>query len=747
MSPSSEKTVGNGDSSEDTGKDRVRFVTGPGFSRGKPDPTPLPPPQSVQRTDWGGGWGGGGPRPPLKRGPVTQQDAGFPRILATLSAVACLWAAVLLAAVPAARAGASAPPQAASGFRAYASDINDQEDREIEGESNTVRIVGARNGAFSGKVAIRSAGPIRDLKAAVGDLKGTGGAIPASQIQVRYGHLWWVSWAPIHPLACLSEGPLETSPGGAKATASVWITVRVPKGASAGVYRGEVAVSAAGVPARRIPVELKVADAVLPDPKDYVTWVGFVQTPDTLSLEYSLPLWSDKHWEMVGRSFQRLGELGNKTLYVPLIAHTNMGNEESMVRWIKKGDGSYEHDYSIMEKYLDLAIQHMGKPRLVVLFAWELYMMPDKWAMSDEEAAKLAAGANNDGRSRAATIVQARQAANIKKGGGTLGRGPLVTAVDPATRQVQLVELARYDKGADKAAWKALYDGVRQRLRKRGLDQVMMLGVLSDSQPSRAEAEFLNQASGNLPWVIHSHYGCPSGVFQGVGKIGYETRVWGDIRFADGGRQTNQKDPVSTKALYGWKQPGLVAAFERTQVLDISFPLARWRFFTETCVTGSLRGVGWIGGDFWDCIKNKAGKRAGNARERFPESSRNNLNLYNSILAPAPEGPAATDKFEAFREGLQETEARILIERALTDESLRKRLGEELAQRAQGVLDERLACMWKSLSVDPTKPIQFAWRFIPGPAGHQWFLKSGWRDRTQKLFDLAGEVQRKLAAK
>ena len=157
--------------------------------------------------------------------------------------------------------------------------------------------------------------------------------------------------------------------------------------------------------------------------------------------------------------------------------------------------------------------------------------------------------------------------------------------------------------------------------------------------------------------------------------------------------------------------------------------------------------MGWIGGDFWDCIKNKAGKRAGNARERYPESSRNNLNLYNSILAPAPEGPAATDKFEAFREGLQETEARIVIERALTDGTLRKRLGEELAQRAQGMLDERLACMWKSLSVDPAKPIQFAWRFNPGPAGHQWFLKSGWQDRSEKLYALTAEVQRKLSVK
>ena len=666
--------------------------------------------------------------------------AGGKKALAT----ACLYLIALAGSMKLAHAAAPATPTPASGFRAYASDINDQQEREIEGGSGVVRIVGARNGAFSGKVAIACAEPIRGLKVACGGLRGPGGTIPEDRIEVRYGRLWYTGWARTRPLACLSEGPPEPCEAGARPSVSAWTTVRIPRNAAAGVYGGELVVSASGHPPQRIAVELTVTEGTLPDPHDYVTWTDFVESPDTSAVEYSLPLWSDRHWQMVTRSFDLLGELGNKTLYVPLIAHTNIGNAESMVRWVPRDDGTYEHDYSVFEKYLDSAIQHMGKPRLVVLYAWEVYMMAETWAMSDEEAERSVASAH-DSRLRAATIVQARQAVNIKNLGGRLGMGPLVTSVDRATGQVRVQELARRDAGADKAAWKALYDGVRERMRARGLEQTLMVGLLSDSQPGRQEVEFINEVTGGLPWVIHSHYGCPAGVIHGVGKIGYESRVWGDIRFADGGRQTNQKDPVSSEALFGWKQTRLVAAFERTPLLDISFPLARWRFFTETCITGSLRGVGWIGGDFWDCVKSRSRKRVGNAAERYPESRRNNLNLYNSILAPAPEGPAATDKFEAFREGLQESEARIIIERALTDETLRQRLGEELTQRAQDVLDERLACMWKSLSVDPDKEIQFAWRFNPGPAGHEWFLTSGWQARSDKLYSVLGEVQRKLA--
>jgi hypothetical protein len=36
------------------------------------------------------------------------------------------------------------------------------------------------------------------------------------------------------------------------------------------------------------------------------------------------------------------------------------------------------------------------------------------------------------------------------------------------------------------------------------------------------------------------------------------------------------------------------------------------------------------------------------------------------------------------------------------------------------------------------------WRWAPGTAGHAWFLTSGWQERSEKLYSLAGEVERKL---
>ncbi|HUS47193.1 MAG TPA: glycoside hydrolase domain-containing protein [Phycisphaerae bacterium] len=648
---------------------------------------------------------------------------------------------LLLAAAPLAL---GQTPRSNTALRVHVSDIHDQEDSPAAGAPAFVRIVAARNGTYSGKVVAGSSGPIRGLKAACGALKAPGGAvIPASAVQVRYGLPWASGRSRRTPNACLSETPLAecAASGRGGAAAPVWVTIRVPKEASPGLYMAELTVSAQGARPTRVPLRLTVVDWTLPDPSDYVSWVDLYQVPDTSAVEYGVPLWSERHWQYIARSLKLLGELGNKTLYIPLIAHTNMGNAETMVRWIEKGQNRFGYDFSIAEKYLDLAAKHLGEPKVVTLVVWELYMLPDSAAMSDDEAR------SGGWQGRAGRVVRARQAMNIRQRGGKLGMGPLVTEVDPATGKTENVFLPPYTEPQSRALWAPVISGMRQRLRKRSPAATMMLGVGSDAPPSKAEVAFFSPLTGNAPWVVQSHYGHPTDkLLHGIAKVGYQTRVWGGIRFADGQRQTNQQLPPSSESQHGWKSPDRVAVFERNAGLD-TYPVARWRFFVETCITSTACGVGRLGGDFWFAIKDKRGRRAGNVAARYPESHRRNLNLCNCILAPAPEGPAATDRYEAFREGLQECEARIVIERSLIDARLRARLGPELARRGQAALDERLKCMWKSLSNNPGAPAPGMWRWHPGIAGHKWFLSSGWQDRSAKLYQLAGEVERKLAGR
>ena len=64
-----------------------------------------------------------------------------------------------------------------------------------------------------------------------------------------------------------------------------------------------------------MPLGLHVADWKLPDPKDFHTFVGLYQSPDTLAIKYKVPLWSDKHWQLLDKSLALLGQLGNQFVH------------------------------------------------------------------------------------------------------------------------------------------------------------------------------------------------------------------------------------------------------------------------------------------------------------------------------------------------------------------------------------------------------------------------------------------------
>jgi len=617
-----------------------------------------------------------------------------------------------------------------------------------------VRIVGALGGAFSGKVVVGSSTPIRRLRAAAGDLRGPGGVIPASAVRVRYGDAWGSEaltdgtyHRQLYPRAAyqpatfgrLLESPAEECPvrtprhyGSDKsipkapepvfgAVVPVWLTVAVPRDAGAGTYTGRVTLSAEGLEPVAVPARLTVADWTLPEPRDRRTWVELIQSPDTLALEYGAPLWSEKHWQLIARSMRYMAEVGSGVVYVPLLAHANLGNAESMVRWVRKVEDRYEYDFSVMDRYLDTAEKHMGKPKIVVFNVWDVYLVPKRDGKKSRMV-KYMEGKNQD-----------------------YGLGPLVTVLDPATGKTEDVRLPAYFDPRSKAQWAPLMAQVAERMKRRGLQDAMMLGMFTDAQATKEEMELFAELAPGVPWVTQGHGGYrPDQLVHGVGKIGYQASVW-LTRFADG-VHTHGKT-WTEESLHGWNQEQLTVAFERNTGLDV-FPLTRWRQMGETNITGGQRGMGRLGADFWRVIKDARGQRVGRIYERFPESLWMNLNIPNALLAPGPDGPVATTRFEALREGVQECEARIQIERALIDDATRARLGPDLADRCETLLEERMNVMWKSLSslqvTGPGWANATGWRWIQGVAGHNWFLGSDWQKRSEELYSLAGEVAKKL---
>lgn len=612
-----------------------------------------------------------------------------------------------------------------------------------------LELVAARNGIFSGKVVVGSTEAIEGLKATVSALKGPGGAtIPASALQVRYALPWEEEGTRInyyddlsaYPrgaglLSALDErapervevvahepnryiSPLENEPepvGGA--VVPVWLTAKVPAEVKAGEYAGSMKIEVRGSKAIEVPVKVRVSVFKLPDPADYATWVEMIQVPDTLAQEYDVPLWSEKHWAMIERSMKLIAQTGSRVVYIPLLAETNSGNSESMVRWVRKSDGSYDYDFSIMEKYLDLAIRTMGKPKLVIFDVWELYIVEkDDYADSKGQTA------------RAIKYLESRDALQ--------GGGPRVTVVG-GDGKTESVELPRYSNEASVGLWKAVMAGVRKRLADRGLSEAGVLGTISDVVPHKKHVELFHKVAPGMSWICHSHHGWSGGKLYGMENVVYQSRVWNISHYFGGEKE---------KPLYGWNRSNLLVDYERHRNIN-RFPATAWRHFAEMNITGGQKGIGRIGADNWFAMRNPRGERSGTVASRYPQSSRRNLDLYSSTLAPGAEGAVATQRFEAFREGVQESEARIAIERALIDDDLRGKLGDELADRCRQVLHERLLEMWRAMNnLQLTGPGWYAlnWRGDVGVAGSAYFQSSDYQSRTAKLFDLAAEVEAKL---
>ena len=608
---------------------------------------------------------------------------------------------------------------------------------------NPIAISSPRNGALYGKVAIGSDKPIKDLKVTASDLKSGDAVIPSSQVSFLYGvpggkeNLPRNDPIPPYPdgvgfLHALIAEPLGEFPVSARcrdrsrvngAVVPLWVRVKVPRNARPGAYKGTVTIAAADGSPVQVPVDLKVLPWTIGDPQDFKTWVELTQSPDTLSVEYNVPLWSDKHLELIARSFKAVSNTGARSLYIPAIAHTNLGNAESMIRWIKKPGGKYGWDFSVMDRYLDTAQKYLGTPKLVILQVWEVYMNTKE----------------STGR-RFGEILDENQ----KNTGGA----PLVTFISDANG-AENGTIPKLNDPASKAIWRELLAQVRDRLKKRGLEKTLQLGMFTDSTPNKEDTKFFLDLAPDLPWVQQGHNAFDN--LNGIGKVGY-TATWWSQRFADDlvnrrsgavGKATYKPHATVMTSLFGWNRLRLDAYYPR--MANETFPLSYWRFLCETAITGDFyRGIGRVGADYWPAVKAKDGRRAGWVNERFQEVQGYLHTLHSYVLEPRADGPAAMARLAALEEGIQECEARIYIEDAIVNKKLASR-APDLAKRCREALDERLVYMWKGLdNMQCGGWGVTAWRFQAGVSGHAWLLNTACHERTEKLYTLAGEVEKAM---
>jgi hypothetical protein len=199
-----------------------------------------------------------------------------------------------------------------------------------------------------------------------------GGVIAAEHIQVRF--VRYV--ASDHAFAALDTGceeskaspiwllpdlldPLPRMDLQARSTRPLWISIDVPPDAEPGRYSGELKVAWQGGGAIPLRLRLEVQGPVLPDPARWRFRLDLWQNPWAVAHHHGLEPWSRPHLEVLRPHLRMLASAGAKfvTTYV---SHSPWKDDTyvadgAMVEWVREPDGRWAFDYTILDRYVELA--------------------------------------------------------------------------------------------------------------------------------------------------------------------------------------------------------------------------------------------------------------------------------------------------------------------------------------------------------------------------------------------------------
>ena len=119
-----------------------------------------------------------------------------------------------------------------------------------------------------------------------------------------------------------------------------------------------------------------------------------------------------------------------------------------------------------------------------------------------------------------------------------------------------------------------------------------------------------------------------------------------------------------------------------------------------------------------------------------PKSGWRNLDIRMNMLAPGTNGAVPTCRFMMYREGLQECETRLFIEKAIFD----KKISGELAKRCQALLDKRFNTL-RELDGAFKRGTSYGQKDVI----YEKFLTADWQDLTDRLYAAAADVAKALA--
>jgi hypothetical protein len=376
-----------------------------------------------------------------------------------------------------------------------------------------------------------------------------------------------------------------------------------------------------------VPVKITVHDWLLSDPRKYTVQNMVWTCPERTAIYYDLPMWGDKHLEYCGKTLQMAMPLGSRNVEANLVLrYLSRDNTEVMVKWIKQPDGKFKYDFTAFDKYVEMVAKSIGKPFVFRLNMWSSQVKPFH----------------------------------------------SVVVVDPATGKTEELEQPVQGSAESYAFWKPVLDEIRVRMDKRGWSDVLAPNWHQYcGGPDSNTVSMLKKIWPDAKWADNDH-GRRNG-FAGLTKEDWtpvivQSTVWNE-------------GPMKPRGYKGLKPaPPAYCGHARGRTREW-FPLWDMRVVIEETIMKGEHGVDPMGGDLW-MIRDERGRWVGG---NWAACALGPGNCTRAVVAPGPNGPVATERYEAMREGVQVCEAILFIQRGLDT----GKLSPDLVARADKALDER----------------------------------------------------------
>jgi hypothetical protein len=157
----------------------------------------------------------------------------------------------------------------------------------------------------------------------------------------------------------------------------IWLSIQVPNDIPAGQYAGIIIINATEKFDLRI--SLNVLDHVLPPPAQWKYDFDLWQYPAPIARIHNVELWSKDHFDLMRPYFTILANAGQKVITANIIeqpwglSHVHF-DDPSLIKWIKRKDGSWTYDYSQFDRYIAFVMSCGIKQRIncYSMITWDL---------------------------------------------------------------------------------------------------------------------------------------------------------------------------------------------------------------------------------------------------------------------------------------------------------------------------------------------------------------------------------------